>query len=145
MIINLSLITVFFVSAFTLWYRLSQRVPELLVIPDEIISARLHESHERRRSMMISFLRALYKNKSWREIAEHFLGKALYRIHIFLLKIDNYIVPFLKKMHINGFGGMSIKIEEEKEHVAIPHAALLSETASPKSHRIQEVRLRREE
>ena len=47
MLFDLILIFISAASSVALWYRMSQKIPELVAIPDEIIVDRLHEDSAR--------------------------------------------------------------------------------------------------
>ncbi len=154
MIFDSILIGVFFVSSITLWYRLSQRIPELVAVPDEVVHAYIHEEISRRRSMVVSLIRAWYHDKSYREVFLHFCGKLLYKFHIILLKADNAVVGILKKVRVNGFaaaasngvnGGGSPERSETywKDLRGNADVSTSPSTSAPRSTRIEGVRFKK--
>jgi len=109
MIIDITLALIFLVSLFTLWYRISIKIPELVAIPDEVITARLEENSARIRLFLLRF-KIFYREGQYKIIFWKFLGKVLYRLHIILLRLDNGISAMLKRIrergvHLNGNGG----------------------------------------
>ncbi len=156
MILNFVLIAVFLTSISVLWYRLSQKIPELVAVPDDIIHEYIHGEIARRRSMIVSLIKAWYGNKSIQEIVLHSCGKVLYKFHIALLKADNAVVLVLKKVRVNGSAAASssgnngngataersetywkdLKGDRDQENVS-PHM--------PRNIRIEEVRMKKEQ
>jgi hypothetical protein len=108
MLITLALGILFFGSCFLLWYRISEKIPHVVAIHDDVITQRLHESSARLRIFLLHF-KTFYKEEYYHNIFWNFLGKVFYKLHIFLLKIDNALVGLLKKVRAhNGFGGLFI-------------------------------------
>lgn len=124
MVFDLLLIAVSCASIGILWYRISQKIPELVAIPDEIIIERLHEDSARIRVFLLSFRRR------WSERAHHqlflrYAEKALYKTHILVLRFDNGMMALLKKIRTAGDGlpltgqvgqGIPEPRSEEKQH-----------------------------
>lgn len=103
MILDISLGIVFFVSVFTLWYLLSIKIPELVAIPDQVIAERLSEDSAKFRLFILHF-KSFFLEKRYKRLLLNFLEKLLYRFHIFILRLDNITVSFLKMVRENGNG-----------------------------------------
>lgn len=107
MLLTLLLGGIFVASAFALWYRISEKIPELVAIHDTIITQRLHEDSAKLRLFLLYF-KTFYKEEYYLNIFWNFLGKMCYRAHIAVLRIDNGLVGFLKKIRARGgFAGLS--------------------------------------
>jgi hypothetical protein len=97
MILNIILAVVFLSSASYLWYRTSLKIPELVAIPDRVITARLEEDSASVRLFLLHFKASLREGRH-KKLFWSFLEKSVYRIHILLLKADNGTVFLLKKI-----------------------------------------------
>lgn len=101
MILDISLGLIFFASVFTLWYLVSIKIPELVAIPDQVIAERLAEDSAKFRLFILHF-KSFFLEKRYKKILLNFLEKLLYRFHIFILRLDNITVSFLKTVRENG-------------------------------------------
>ena len=108
MIINISLIVVFMVSLFLVWYRVSLKIPEVVAIPDKVITERLHEDSARLRLFLLH-IKTYYREEQYKPYIWNFILKNLYRLHLVLLKTDNAMVSYIK----------SIRSKAESEGVAV--------------------------
>ena len=123
MLITLALGIVFFGSCFALWYRLSEKIPQVVAIHDEVITQRLHENSARLRIFLLHF-KTFYKEEYYHNLFWNFLGKVCYKLHIFVLKIDNALIGFLKKIRTrDGLAGLSVSEEDMHRQVAIEKVA----------------------
>lgn len=103
------LVIIFFGTLFALWYRISLKLPQLIAVPDEVITARFQEDSARLRLRLIN-LKILYNERRVEKSLWRLWGKILYRLHIILLRFDNTITASLKRLrersgYINGNGG----------------------------------------
>ncbi len=118
MLIDILLGIVFVGSCFALWYRLSEKIPQVVAIHDEVITQRLHENSARLRIFLLHF-KTFYKEEYYHNLFWNFLGKVCYKLHIFVLKIDNALVGFLKKLRArDGLAGLSISEQDMDQQVA---------------------------
>ncbi len=101
MIIAFLFAVIFIASAVTLWYRVSGKLPELIAIPDQVITERFHEDSARLRLFVLNF-KTWYREQHYREEFWKILVKVLYKLHIFLLRLDNWIVALLKGLRESG-------------------------------------------
>lgn len=101
MIIDAIFALIFLASIITLWYRVSIRIPELVAIPDMVITERLLQDSAKMRLFLLR-LKSLYHERRITETFYRFLAKILYRLHIIILRFDNSLVFYLKKMHSRG-------------------------------------------
>ncbi len=109
MVLDLTFILIFVASFIALWYRVSIKIPELVAIPDEVITARLEENSARLRLFLLQF-KTFYREGRQTILFWQVLAKTLYRLHIFILRIDNGLNSALKKIrergiYLNGNGG----------------------------------------
>lgn len=133
-------------SVFTLWYLISKKIPELVAIPDDVIARRLEEDSARVRVFLLRF-KSFYTEGRIKEFFWSIVAKILHRTHIVLMRVDNGTVALLKRVRGNGNGsgkvsGMTVG-EEEMQNPSVPAIAVLPDQSLPKSHKIQEVRLRK--
>jgi len=109
MLIDIFLGIIFFGSCFALWYRVSEKIPHVVAIHDEVITQRLHENSARLRIFLLHF-KTFYKEEYYHNLFWNFLGKVFYKLHIFILRLDNYIVLILKKIRAhNGYAGLFVR------------------------------------
>lgn len=101
MIIDIALAFLFLASITILWYRVSIRIPELVAIPDMVITERLLQDSAKMR-LFILRLKSLYHERRITESFYRFLAKIVYRLHIMILRFDNSLVLYLKKIHFKG-------------------------------------------
>lgn len=139
MIIDITLAIIFFASIITLWYRISIKIPELIAIPDEVITARLEEDSAKLHLFLLH-LKSYYREKKYEEVFWRVWGKTLYKFHIGLMRLDNGTVGLLKRVRAhagatNGNNGNS-NGEYWKQ--------LKEEPPSPKKevNRIQEIKVK---
>ena len=97
MILNIFLLGLFATSAALFWYRISIKLPELIAISDSVITKRLHEDSARFHLFLLHF-RSYFGEGHYKRFLLRICGKFLYRIHIFVLKIDNALVDWLRKI-----------------------------------------------
>lgn len=100
-LIDLVFAIIFFVGVFGLWYRITQKIPELVAIPDQVITERLHEDSAQVR-LFVLHLKTFYKEARYKDIFYGFLEKLLYKLHIVILRIDNAVVRVLKGVKTTG-------------------------------------------
>jgi hypothetical protein len=79
-----------------LWRRMSEKIPELVAIPDDVIVARLHEDSARVRIFLLH-VRTFWREPRYRRAFWRFLEKICYRTHIVFLKMDNGLMALVKK------------------------------------------------
>lgn len=136
MIITIFLALIFMSSAFALWYRVSGRLPELIAIPDQVITERLHEDSARIRLFALNF-KTWYREQHYQELFWRVYAKVLYKLHIFLLRFDNTVVALLKG--VRGAGKISNGNGND-----VYWKQLHQESTSPaKDNRIREVRIKK--
>lgn len=104
MFLDIILLMVFLGSLFLLWYRVSEKIPELAFVPDVVIADRLKEDSAKVR-LFILHLKTFYKEQHYRDILFNFLAKTLHKLHIGLMRLDNFLVAYVKKIKpANGNG-----------------------------------------
>lgn len=144
MIVDIFFAVSFLASAFIFWYRLSLKIPELIAIPDQVITERLEEDSAGMRLFLLR-LKTYYREGRHKQVFWSFLGKVFYRIHLLLMRTDNGTVVLLKKIRahggmVNGNGNTILKGKEYWQKLQEPQ-----EKASPlsaKTRIIEEVRKR---
>ena len=102
-IVDILLGVVFIASVAVFWYRVSLRGQELAAASNTLVETRLRQDFARIRALGSEVL-TFYRNEHVREATKYFGGKLLYRLHIFLLRLDNKIVSWLKSVRGNGNG-----------------------------------------
>jgi len=137
MLTNSLLIFGFLASLFILWYRVSKKIPELIAIPDQVITERLEEDSAQLRLFLLH-LKTYYKEKHYKESFWGFLEKSLCRLHIILLRWDNNVVALLK----------NVREKEGRKDEAVngDYAEQVKEDTKvtlPKDNRIHEVRIKK--
>lgn len=139
MIINILLIIMVLGSAFAFWYRLSVKIPELVAVPDQVIAERLEEDSAKFRLFLLHF-KTWFLEKRYKIFLLNAAGKAIYRLHILFLKLDNALVALLKKIRESG-----VSLDGNGQNGRSDYwKRLQNAEASPSPHasRIQEVRQR---
>lgn len=136
MIIDFLLAIIFAASTATLWYRISGKLPELIAIPDQVITERFHEDSARLRLFVLNF-KTWYKEQHYREAFWRVLVKALYKLHIFLLRLDNGIVALLKGLRESG------KVSSVNGNADYWKELQQNSTPTVKDNRIREVRVKK--
>ena len=154
MMFDIILAILFVGSIGVVWYRISERIPELVAIPDEVIVERLHEDSARIRVFVLN-LKLWWREKQYREPLWRICEKIVYRLHIFLMRADNGTVGLLKKVRMlgglpNGNGNGNGSGKEPYAQAVAPEAQFTAVAAStmlpfPRSTRIQEVRPKKKE
>jgi hypothetical protein len=134
------LVIAFVGSAGVLWYRISQKIPELVAIPDEVIVERLHEDSARIRVFLLN-LKRWWREEQYREPLWKFCEKIIYRLHILMLRADNGIVGLLKKVRV--LGGLPNGNGNVHAEPLAPEADRSATEAPLPPARIQEVRRRK--
>lgn len=114
MILNFILAGIFMVSTYILWYSISQKIPEIVAIPDRVITERLHEESAKIRLFLLH-LKSFYRTGKYKEVFWKYFSKVLYRLHIIILKIDNGIIALLKKTRVQGVAATQDTIKNEND------------------------------
>jgi len=104
MYIDIALAFICGVSGYLLWRRVAQKMPELIVIPDQEIAARLQDNSAKMHLFMLHLFhfRLFYQKRHYQEKLWSFLAKAFFKIHILLLRLDNSLIVLLKRIRSNG-------------------------------------------
>lgn len=150
MILDVFLLILFLVSAFLLWYRISEKLPELIAIPDEVITARFEEDSAKLRLFLLN-IKTWYREKHYEHTFWNLASKILYRVHLFLMRTDNNTVILMKKArenlgytNSNGNGNDNGEYWKQlKEEPTITAAKSDLAVVSNSSTRIQEVRMKK--
>lgn len=101
MILDITLLLIFLAGLGALGYKITEKIPELVAIPDQVITERLHEDSAKVR-LFILHLKSFYKEARYKEVFLRIAGRALYKIHIFILRMDNFAVRILQKIKTAG-------------------------------------------
>lgn len=139
MIVEITLLLIFLAGAGGLWYKITQKIPELVAIPDQVITERMHEDSAKIRLFLLH-LKTFYREAKYKDVFLKVVGRALYKLHIVVLRIDNFVVRILQKIKtsgaFNGNGNTNGDYWKQlQESVSSP--------VESKSLRIQEVRKKR--
>ncbi len=139
MIIDITLLLIFLAGAGGLWYKVTQKIPELVAIPDSVITERLQEDSAKVRIFLLH-LKTFYREAKYKEIFLKIVGRALYKFHIIVLRIDNFLVRLLQKIKtagaFNGNGNTNGDYWKQLQ-------GSVSDSTISKNPRIQEVRKKR--
>ena len=108
MVIDITLALIFSASFAFVIYKAANKVPALILIPDEVISERLRQDSAPLLKVLLRF-RDLYREKQIQAAFWRLAGKTLHRLHIVLMRLDNAVVSRLRKIRgengvINGNG-----------------------------------------
>lgn len=101
LLIDITFVVIFLAGVLGLWYRVTQKIPELVAIPDQVIIEHLHEDSAKVR-LFILHIKTFYQEAKYKEVFWKIVGKMLYKFHIVILRIDNSIVRALKKIKTAG-------------------------------------------
>ncbi|MEK7541755.1 MAG: hypothetical protein AAB533_02820 [Patescibacteria group bacterium] len=144
MLFDLTLIAAGVSSSAVLWYRVSQKIPELVAISDDIIIDRLHEDSARVRVFILN-ARRYWRQREHHQFLLRHTDRALHRLHIMMMRADNGVVAFHKKVRVllgetNGVNGAIGTSEVGPLSQPDPPSAM---TPSPSHPRVSEVRRKR--
>ena len=137
MIVDIALVIIFIAGIVTLWYRISVKIPELIAIPDEVITARLEEDSAKLRLFLLH-LKFYYREKKYEEVFWRMLSKTLYKFHIGLMRLDNGTMGLLKRVRLHAGATSGNNGSGNGEY----WKQLKNEPSSPKKevNRIQEIK-----
>ncbi|MDP3778664.1 MAG: hypothetical protein Q8R30_01270 [bacterium] len=143
------------VSAYFFWRRVSEKIPDLELIPDQSISVLLEENTEKIQRLFLHLFhfRSFYRERHYHEKTRLAASKLLFKTHIVVLRFDNRIIRLMKRMRPveaettqEEVAGREYAAPVQKEEVMVsaPVMALKATTvAMPQATRMQEVRPRR--
>ena len=142
MYIDILLALAFIISTYVLWRRISDKIPELIMIPDQNLSALLEENTAKFQVFLVHLFhfRSFYRSRHYHEKVRLFGAKLLYRIHIAVLRLDNRIILVLKRMRTGSEAAMVPGKDNREYAVPVQEAEM---PVSEKVNQVQEVRPRR--
>ena len=117
--IDIILVLFFFVGIVVFWRFFSSKIPQLVAIPDSVIRERLAEDSARMRLMAVS-VGGIFRDQRYLLLILQFAGKLLHKLHIYFLRIDNFVVSLLKRIReknstlVENMGGY-LKARQEEE------------------------------
>lgn len=138
MIIDLSLLAFFLVSLFLFWYRLSSKIPELIAIPDQIITERFHDDSSRLRLFLLH-LKIYYREGKHKLIFWKFIGKTLQKLHLLLLRVDNMTVIVIQKVRAHGISLNGSNGHSEEQYWQKVRQEVLSSSATTTIQKSSEI------
>ena len=150
---NITLAISFLSSVLILWYRVSEKIPELIAIPDTVIFERLHEDSARIRIFLLH-VKTFWREPQYQEAFRGFCEKILSRIHIALMRMDNGVNVLLKNIRSSNLVSSSPSVPAlerppaptfaatEEVRVRAPEKAYTPGLVIPHK-RVQEVRRKR--
>lgn len=97
MIIFLLLLGISCACFFVLSRKISLKIPELIAIPDQVITVRLEEDSARLRLLILN-IRAFYGDGRIKLFFWEFTEKTFRRLHITLLRVDNLVVGLIERV-----------------------------------------------
>lgn len=108
-----SLSALFMGSLWAIQNRIARKIPELVAIPDQVITQRFQEDSARLRLFILHF-KAFYRERRYRRHLANFVERTLYRFHLLLLRLDNFVVSHMKRSRLqrdNRLTELSVQIE----------------------------------
>ena len=137
MLLNIIFTILFVGGGVLLWFQITEKIPELVAIPDEVISERLNEDSAKLRILILHF-KKFWHEGYFHDIFFQFVIKTLRRLHIVILRVDNWLVSILKKIQAksNSANGEMTNAEYWNE---LKQSSL---TANSRSREMHEVRAR---
>lgn len=144
MYIDILLALAFVISISMLTRRVSEKIPDLALIPDQDISVLLEENTAKiqRLFLHIFHFRSFYHERHYHEKFWSFTTKCLLKAHIILLRIDNSIMRLMKRVR----SGNEMEIEQRhdaREYFSKLQEGILPSSALEKVNRVLEMRVRR--
>lgn len=104
MAFDILLILIFLASAASLGYILSQWLPRLVAIPDEVITDHLHAQSAKFQLFLLNF-KTFYRERKIQQWFWRFLMKVLQKFHILILKLDNGMTALIRIARTHGGNG----------------------------------------
>ncbi|MBI2055940.1 MAG: hypothetical protein HYT37_00985 [Candidatus Sungbacteria bacterium] len=95
MIIEILLGTIFITSTGVLMFLLSQKLSELVAIPDHVITEHIKVDATKFQLFLLHF-KSFFRDGRYKDVFGRFAGKFLHRLHIVLMKIDYAITERLR-------------------------------------------------
>ena len=143
MYIDILLAAAFVVSCYLLWRRISEKMPELAAMPDQEVSVMLQENTAKIQvfALHLFHFRSFYRERHYQDKCWNFLAKMFFKIHIFVLRLDNGLIGLVKKIRLkteprqNANPVDFFKELQEKEEV--------QSVVQPKGQRMNEIRIKR--
>ena len=144
MYIDILLGFVFVLGIYILWCRISEKIPDLKLIPDQDMSVLLEENTAKiqRFFLHLFHFRSFYRERHYHAKFWSVVTKLLFKFHIILLRADNGIMRLMKRMRASN------EMEVEQRHDTKEYFSQLqdhpSSSSTPeKTNRMQEVRTRK--
>jgi len=122
--------------------RISRKIPDLALIPDQDISVLLEENTAKlqRFFLHLSHFRSFYHERHYHERFRSFVSNVLLKVHTVLLRVDNGIMRLMKRIRAGN------EMDVEQRHDAseyFDHSPQSDAQAEDTPSRLQEVRTRR--
>lgn len=129
-------------SFYILWRRVSEKMPELELIPDQDLSILLEENTEKLQRFFLHLFhfRSFYRERHYHEKLRSFATKMLLKVHILVLRIDNGIVALTARLRVESVAQVE-QVVDRKEYFSQQQAREKSNGESV--NRVEEVRPRR--
>jgi len=88
------------VSTYFFWRRISEKIPDLELIPDQSISVLLEENTAKIQKLFLHLFhfRSFYRERHYHEKTRLVVSKLLFKTHIAMLRFDNRIIRLMKRM-----------------------------------------------
>jgi hypothetical protein len=144
------------VSTYFFWWRVSEKIPDLELIPDQSISVLLEENTAKIQRLFLHLFhfRSFYRERHYHEKTRSVVSKLLFKTHIVVLRFDNRIIRLMKRMRSVSEADVSHEevnnheytapVQKEEAVVSVPVMAIEPiMVAMPQVARMQEVRPRR--
>lgn len=114
MSVDIALAITFLVSFAFVIFKVANKLPVIILIPDDVIVERLQNNSTVFLKNLLR-LRDLYKRQKIQQSFWRLIEKTFYHLHIILMRADNRVIFFLKKIrgengNSNGRGKMDIRV-----------------------------------
>ena len=150
MYIDIFLALSFCISTYVLWQRISEKIPELTLIPDQDLSVLVEENTAKLQLFFLNLFhfRSFYRERHYHGKVRLIAAKLLYKIHIAILRFDNGIIRMIKRMRSGSEAAVPQSDERADLATAVRNVEFASvqesmQPVSEKTNRVQEVRTRK--
>ena len=161
MYIDIFLALAFCISIYVLWRRISEKIPELTLIPDQDLSVLVEENTAKLQLFFLHLFhfRSFYRERHYHGKVRLIAAKLLYKIHIAILRFDNGIIRMIKRMRSGSEATVPQSDERADLATAVRNSAGIAsavsnridfvpvresmQPVSEKTNRVQEVRARK--
>lgn len=106
MALTIILFAIFIAASLVLWRRVMQKIPQLVAIPDSVISQRLKEDSWRLHMVVLHVRAFCRRGAAPAGLAAHFLIRFLYGLHLALLAGDKLLMRAMRTLRERDLSSM---------------------------------------